>query len=95
VLTYLRNVFRDQQTDRGGVGHGPTISRRGGSSPPPRYQDGPFVMGGPIGIQVVVARHDLDVQPGSLGHGAQIVGVEQPQPILRTHRRGAALVPSS
>ena len=62
VLTDLRNILRDQKTDRAGARHGPTISRSGGGPvPPPRYQDGSFVVGADR-IEVVVARQDLHLQ---------------------------------
>jgi hypothetical protein len=45
VLTYLRNVFRDQQSDREVVVATVGLYQgSGGSAPPARYQDGPFVM---------------------------------------------------
>ena len=82
VLTHLRHVFRDQESNGVGVGHSATISSpRGGSPPLARYQNGSFVMRTDR-TQVVAAGDDLHLEPGRLGHGTQIVGVDQPQPVL-------------
>ena len=82
VLAYLRNVFRNKQANRDRRSHGPTISSwRGGSPPPTRYEDGPFVIGSHC-FQVVVACHDLHDESGRLSDRAEVAGVEQPQAIL-------------
>ena len=81
VLTDLWHVLSDEQPDSRRVGHGPTISSLGGGSPPPpRYQDGPFVMGSEW-VQVVITGQDLHLESCRLGEKRQVAGVEQAEPI--------------